>query len=376
MSGTTNISVHTVLPPASEGKFIGEEPTWSQPVEDIRYNRELIRGLNWHNYCASEKNFRKYLEEWIKENHPASAKAEIAIWRTVTRVNNTICSLARCHVQGFPLKEIHTQQIEEYIASWNVKQKKVRQVSTTPVVKTVTIQERIQTQVRNVLGELDALIDSAFDGEISSVQHMQGVIASSGINLRGPQLKLITKYLKNNLLEWEQAYNKQDEQLVEGYTYVNRRHFKKIIDEFSTLLSTLSQQQTAIQTQRIRKKKPVDKKKMAGKIRFLKEFQELSIKSLNPVDIIGANVIWVYDTNKRRLGYYEAEAKNSLFVKGTTIQGFKVTGEKILRKPEEQLPEILKLRKNQTVNWFNSIRARENTLTGRTNNNLIILRID
>jgi alpha-D-ribose 1-methylphosphonate 5-triphosphate synthase subunit PhnG len=373
---TTQVNLHTVLPPAGEVKFVGEEPTWVDGVTDEKYNGELHRGLNWHNYCASEKNYRKYLEEWIREHHPATAKEEIALWRDVNKVYASVCAIARCHMQGFPLNDRHIARIENYIATWNIKQKKTRVKNETSEVKTVTIQDRIQTQVRNILSELDVCVDNAFDGEIPTTHDMMGTIASSGVNLRGPQLKLVTEYLKKNLIEWEHAYNKQDEQLVEGYAYVGHRNFKKIIDEFNSLLSALSQQQTAIQSQRIRKKKPVDKKKMANKLRFMKEFADLGIKSLNPVDIIGANTVWVYDTKKRKLGYYEAEAKNSLYVKGTSIHGYKLTCEKILRKPDEQLPEMMKLRKNQTVNWFDTIKAKCKDMTGRTNLNLILLRID
>lgn len=369
-------TLHSVYPPAAEAKFLGDEPTWPEGIDKSKYVSQLTEALGWHNYCASEKDYQKYLEAWIKEHHPATSKDEIALWRAVNSVNRTICALARCHLQGFPLNDVDVARIENYIASWNVKQKKTRTKTTETVVKTVTIQDRIQTQVRNILAELDGCIDNAFDGNIPTTNDMMGTIASSGVNLRGPQLKLVTEYLKKNIIEWEQAYNQEDEQLVEGYAYVGRRNFKKIIDEFNSLLSALSQQQTAIKSQRIRKKKPVDKKKMASKLRFIKEFADLGIKSLNPVDIIGANMIWVYDTKKRKLGYYEAEVKNSLFVKGTSIYGYKVTCEKILRKPDEQLPEILKLRKNQTVNWFDGIRAKCKDMTGRTNPNLILLRID
>jgi hypothetical protein len=370
------INLHLVLPPAAESKFVGDEPVWEEHVADDKYNGELHKGLNWHSYCASEKNYRKYLEEWIREHHPTTSKDEIALWRDVNKVNTTICALARCHLQGFPLNTGHVAQIEDYISSWNIKQKKSRTKNATTEVKTVTIQDRIQTQVRNILSELDVCIDNAFDGEIPTTNDMMGNIAASGVNLRGPQLKLVTEYLKKNIAEWELAYNKEDEQLVEGYAYVGRRNFKKIIDEFNSLLSSLSQQKTALETQRIRKKKPVDKRKMASKLRFMTEFAELGIKSLKPVDIIGADMIWVYDTKRRRLGYYEAEGKNSLFVKGTKIHGYKMTCEKILRKPEEQIPEMLKLRKNQTVTWFDGIRAKCKELTGRTNPNLILLRID
>jgi hypothetical protein len=69
-------NLHIVLPPASETSMISEEPTWQGEV--VKYNTELLRGLNWHNYCASEKDVMKYMEQWIREYRPTSAKNDIA----------------------------------------------------------------------------------------------------------------------------------------------------------------------------------------------------------------------------------------------------------------------------------------------------------
>jgi hypothetical protein len=367
--------LHSVLPPASEAAFLGDEPTWSELVSEEKYNSELSKALNWHNYCASDKDYQKYMEQWIREHRSSSAKRDIEAFRKLSFVNKTICALARIHLQGFPLKSKDSQHIRNYIMEFTgISGKKVTTQTSTKVRSVPSIQERIRAQVASILSDLDVRVDDAFEDNLATPEDISGDILSQ--NFKGPQLKLIQDYLNRNLIEWIQAYSGDDEQLAQGYKYIGRRNLKKIIDTFTQVMDTISQQSTRIKTQRIRKKKPVDKKKMASKLRFMKDFPELNIQSLNPVDIIGANMIWVYDTKKRRLGYYEAELKNSLFVKGTKIEGFKVTCEKILRKPEEQIPEIMKLRKNQTVNWFDGIRAKCKDMTGRTNTNLILLRID
>lgn len=370
------MTLHTVLPPASDAKFIGDEPTWlGVVVAEDQYNKEILRSLNWHNYCAGDKDYMKYVEAWIKEHRPKTAKQDIAAWRDASRIDKTLCTMARIHMQGFPLSEKHITQLENYVASVVTPVKKKRTATTAPVAASrPTIQDRIKNQVAGVLSNLDVRVDDAFDNNLATPDEITGDILSQ--NFKGPQLKLVQEYLKRNLLEWNEAYSGKDEQLAEGYKYVGKRNFKKIIDVFTQVIDSISQQTTRIKSQRIRKRKPVDKKKLASKLRFMKEFADLNIKSLNPVDIIGANMVWVYDTKKRRLGYYEAEVKDSLYVKGTKIEGFKVTCEKILRKPEEQIPEIMKLRKSQTVNWFDGIRAKCKDMTGRTNTNLILLRID
>ena len=369
-------TIHNVYPPASEAKFIGDEPVWHKiVVSSDKYNYELLRGLNWHNYCASSKNFRKYLEEWIREFHPATAKKELALLKDVgdNELSNSICTIARMNVQGLPLKQLHIDMIENHLIALFTPKVKVKKEKT-ETTQTISVYDRMKQQVSTVLGKLDGIVDNMFQGELVEPDTIKGEILSQGF--KGPQLNLVMQYLNRNVTEWTQAYDSVDEQLAEGYAYVGRRKFKKIIDTFGEVMSSLSQQQTSFKAQKVRKRKPVDKKKMASKLRFMSEFVELNLKSANAVDIIGANMVWVYDTKKRRLGYYEAEAKNSLYVRGTKIEGFKNSCEKILRKPEEQLPEIVGLRKNQTVNWFDGIKAKCKTMTGRTNTSLILLRVD
>jgi hypothetical protein len=363
-------NLHIVLPPASETSMISEEPTWQGEV--VKYNTELLRGLNWHNYCASEKDVMKYMEQWIREYRPTSAKNDIAAWRAYPDIHSGICALARMQLQGFPLNATHSQKIRDYVMMFTDVMPSAQKTVVGVLSNRPTIQDRIRAQVSSVLAELDGRIDDAFDGTVPNSNDIAGFILSQ--NLKSPQLKLVQQYLRKNLAEWYSAYNGEDEQLVEGYAYVGKRNFKKIIDNFSEVMSLVSKQETKVKVQRIRKKKPVDKKKLASKIRFMAEHE--GIKSCKPVDIIGANVVWVYDTKKRRLGYYEAESKDSLYVKGTKIYGFSKTCEKILRKPEEQLSEISKLRKNQTINWFDGLKAKCKELKGRMTTDILILRID
>ena len=370
-------NLHPVHPPASESKFIGDEPTWVS-VDANKYNSEMGLGLNWHNYCASEKNYRKYLEEWMKEYRPKTYKEDILLWRKIpdSMMDRAVCKIARMQLQGFPLNETHSAMIINYVTAVTKKErtKKVKITEPTVAPKGPSIQDRIRQQVSGILSNLDFSIDESFDGRIPDIETLKGDVLSHGF--KGPQLKLVTDYLTRNITEWKAAYAKEDEDLVQGYAYVPRRAFKKIIDTFQELIDAVSQQHTKIKAQRIVMKKPQDRKKLASKIKYMVEDTKLGIKSVAPVTIIGANMLWVYDTKKRLLGYYEGESPNSLFIRGSVIDGFKTTCVKILRKPDEQLPEFMKLRKNQTVNWIDAIKAKCKPMTGRMGSHILILRVD
>lgn len=370
--------LHQVFPPAAEAAFLGDEPTWTT-VPTAKYNSQLMRGINWHSYVATDKSIRKYMEEYLTR-YSKNPKEEIALWRKLSdsKIDKTICILARMALQGFPLQSQHLRQINDFIDSFVNPQDTpyLEDVVTTNAITTptVSIQDRIKQQVKPVLSDLDVEIDNAFDGKKIDVGNLKSLIHGKGFKL--PQLTMVQEYLAPQIAEWTSAYKGTDEQLVEGYAYVKRQHMKHIIDSFTEVMDGISALTTQLKTQRIVRKKPTDKKKMASKLKFMTEHTELGIKSVQAVDIIGANMVWVYDTKKRKLGYYEGEAKDSLFVRGTMIDGYKVTCVKTLRKPEVQLKEFMALRKNQTVNWLDKIKAKCGTMNGRVNSNLILLRID
>jgi hypothetical protein len=368
------IKLHAINPPASEAKFLGDEPTWEDiDVTDENYKKEILIGLNWHGYCASDKNYRKYLEEWIRFHHPSDSKNEISSMKSVKKINPTFASLARMHLRNFPLKDRDISYIEDYINSFSTNKKKPVRKASAPKI---SVQDSMKNQLEPVFSEIDFIVDEMFAGRIETdAKKLVNDVMSKSDDIKAPHVRLIIKYIEETYLnEWNMAYNQEDEDLVEGYSFLSRRNFKKIIDIFNDISENFSKQITAAKTQRIRKKNPLDKKKMASKLRYMDEFE--GIKSKLPVDIIGANVVWVYNTKTRKLGYYKSEVKNSLYVKNNKIMGFKETCEKILRKPEEQLQEILKLRKNQTVSWFDDIRAKCKEMSGRMTNETIILRID
>jgi hypothetical protein len=98
--------------------------------------------------------------------------------------------------------------------------------------------------------------------------------------------------------------------------------------------------------------------------------------SINPVEIIGAKELWVYNTKSRKIGKYVASEYLELGVKGTSITGFNenLSVQKTLREPEEQLKEFKAAGKVQLRKFLDDIRAVDIKLNGRINEDVILLR--
>ena len=99
--------------------------------------------------------------------------------------------------------------------------------------------------------------------------------------------------------------------------------------------------------------------------------------SINPVDIVGAEVLWVYNVKNRKLGKYVAEAMGGVLgVKGTTITGYDAnkSTQKTLRKPEEQIKQFLASSKVELRKYLENIKTTEIKLNGRINADTILLK--
>ena len=126
-----------------------------------------------------------------------------------------------------------------------------------------------------------------------------------------------------------------------------------------------------------RKKKAVSSDKLVAKLKYAKDFKELKLTSIRPTEIVGAEVLWVYNTKTRKLGKYVAEFGAQLSVKGSTIQNYDEGQSlaKTLRKPEQKLPELLKAGKVPLRKFLEEIKATAIKLNGRINADTILLRV-
>ena len=104
----------------------------------------------------------------------------------------------------------------------------------------------------------------------------------------------------------------------------------------------------------------------------------MKLVSINPVDIVGAEQLWVYNVKNRKLGRYVAEDQGGVLgVKGTSITGFNESKstQKTLRKPEEQIKDLMGSGKVKLRSFIDNIKSKEQAVNGRINIDTIILRI-
>jgi len=176
-------------------------------------------------------------------------------------------------------------------------------------------------------------------------------------------------------------------QLKEGYAHLKKADIKKFRTAIEELMAALDFIiDSAKATRKPRKAKPKSADKLVEKLKFAKTDDKYKLASVNPVDIVGANELWVFNTKTRKLGKYIASnidptgsrrAGSGLQVKGTTIIGFDETAsvQKTLRKPEEQLKAFKSAGKVALRKFLDEINTTDTKLNGRCNPDTILLKV-
>jgi hypothetical protein len=199
-----------------------------------------------------------------------------------------------------------------------------------------------------------------------------------GMNISPNMTGTVSAVWELRLAEFNEVLEGVDPDLVEGYSHLNKNQLKQCVKFCETVINDCN---SYVQLKKVerkpRAKKAVSPEKLTRNFKFLREFEELNLKSDPVVRLVGASEAWLYDTAKRRLIHVMADSHIGTFtVKGSAIVGFDTltTVQKTLRKPAEQLKLVMSGGKPAMRKEFAAIKATETKFNGRGNENLIILK--
>jgi hypothetical protein len=189
---------------------------------------------------------------------------------------------------------------------------------------------------------------------------------------------------KKNMSETERDMY---EQLKEGYSHVSVAAVKRKVGILQSIMDACDMViQKAAAKRKPRTPKARSSDKIVKGIKYLEAFNDLALVSINPVEIVGASELWVYNVKTRKIGKYVASnidpkgtkrPGSGLSMKGTTLQGFdeKLSVQKTLRKPDEKLKEFKACGKVALRKFMDSINTTESSLNGRINADTILLKV-
>lgn len=342
-------------------------------VTQENYNSDLNTALTWYTEHFNEKQLVKFALEYFAK---LGKKNEVlAINKATDGEVRQLAIICRLASREQYLSEKHKQFIldraKELVVKYKVvKEKKVAEVKPTNVI---SIQERIEEKAREIAGEIEGAIDEFVltKGKGTSFSAKSYLLSKS---VSAPIAKRIGEFYIKLYNELADTINEEDEQLIEGYSNFSKRELKAFHKFVGQIIEDCEQMvQTAKATRAPRKRKATPPSKVVGKMKYMKEFAELNLKSCKPEDILSATELWVYNTKYRKVQVYKADV-GTLGVKGTTVIGFSIKDSTslTLRKPEEFF-KGLSMGKRALNAALKKLTTKPTTPNGRINQECILL---
>lgn len=376
--------IHPDLKPKSTDTiYFSSEPKFLEQPTDINREWLLGRAFNWYNHFYDRKEAKDFLVDYLEY---LGKKAEAKQLRKVPEkeVTTTTGWLARTALRGYKFVEKHEKLMNDELTrllNAASDEPNTDEDDDKPVAIRKNVQEVMRERTTEVGGEIEGMFDDYLAKGAKSTFNLKVVDHLTKRNILPQHINMLIDPWTRAKAEFVEVLAGEDDQLVEAYSRFTKTQIKniiKFIEQIITDLHSYVSLKKVARAPRAKKAVPVEKK--VAKLQFLKSYKDekekLDLVSLSPVKLYGASEAWVYDTAKRKLHHYVAdEYTKVLSVKGNTVVGFdaKESGIKTLRKPAEQIKEIMGS-KPAARKYFNDIKSVQIKPTGRFNKNLIILK--
>ena len=169
-----------------------------------------------------------------------------------------------------------------------------------------------------------------------------------------------------------------DKCLNEAYSCFSKVEMRRLVTMMDNLVTACDMMaQAAKVTRVVRAKKHPTTDKLISKLKFKPDDAQLGIVSVSPAQIVGAQVVWVYNTRTRKLSHYKAADSTGISVKGSVLVGFATDSmEKTLRKPADTLAEFKKTNKVKLRTFLDEVNTVSTHSNGKMTEHHVLLRVD
>lgn len=360
--------------------------TWSES----QFLRHFHAAMQYYRLESSGKELKSKVIDWMGRN--GYDKATISAFKKTkdNRCGTTVGAVAACLIRGMQScrpdfnkgRDTATwlgAEIAKVIADGkdDIDDEAVAEVKST--VPVVSIQERVRDASYGMTEEIETAIEAfSADPETFDPKAFKVLNLLKAHQAKAAHARVIKAFYERNLNELVEAATTKDEQLKEAYSHLSKAQLKKITAFYQEIVSACDMLAAEAKVNRVpRKTKTVSKDKLIAKLKYMKTNEPLKLVSVNPVDIIGAKELWVYNNKTRKLGKYVADEYKELAVKGTTILNFSESQsvQKTLRKPVEQLAAFKAAGKIVLRKFLDDINAVDTKLNGRINEDIMLLKV-
>ena len=239
--------------------------------------------------------------------------------------------------------------------------------------KRKSVQENINNKVQLLLAEVDYAIDVWDVEPFDMYKYLTENQASAAV------AKKIPEEYQELIDEVHEATFGKSKQLKEGYNHMTKSEKTAFIN-FVKRIQTDSERyaENHKPVRKAKKAKVISAQQKVSKLSFLKEDVDNKITSIEPSKIVGAEILYLFNAKTNQLIYYHSMDRGGLDVTGTTIKNFdtdKSAVKKLGAKTTHFLDRVLGGGKIVLNKIMNEINSKAGEVTGRVNNNMIILKV-
>lgn len=350
--------------------FIGNEPD-SEKIKKNSSNYSSLVGnaLNWYSFDGNKNTARKYLREYIRRQKIGDVKKFDAV--SDREIIPTWGWVARLMTRGAEFSDNHVLRFNEYIKGLLEPKNETKIEDTTRL----TIQESMQQKIKNYLGELENVLDSFL-----KTKDFSFCIETDLKQKEIPQAYTphIIQWGKNKLREIIEVIEGKCPQLNEGYSNISKkkmREYAKFLGNFVQTVEKYADFRKANRKPRV--VKPKSPAQQTKNLKYRVKYEEIGVSSVIPVEIIGAQSVWFYNTKTKKMSVYRTDSALGLQMKGQTVQNYdpEMSEQKTIRKPEETIKNLLGANKVATRKFLDTISTKKQSVNGRINADTLILRV-
>lgn len=385
---TKKTTIHSIR--ENRGKDLS--PSWDnhEKMSAAQFVKNYHTAMQFYNLEIPNKDIKPTVLKWMTLNDVSPSIIakfkKVKDWRCVS----SLSSIALCLMKGMP------ESREDFNQGRNTKTwllNKIDQViedgeldyttdeefgNNSPVTKpVVNIQERLRDISLMMCDEIETYIDKFIttpDKWAPKGINIVNLFKNNGV--KSAHAKIIKDFYSRSLNEIASLFETEvDEDLKENYSCYTKKQLRNLLEFYREIDSVCNMLIEKAKVEKV--KKPVSKDKIVEKLRYKKEDENLKIVSVPPTTIIGANVLWTFDTRTKKLYQYIAADHQTLSIKGTDIIGFdaeKSIG-KTIRKPIEELSKFKNAGKVALRTFMDNINTLEIKGTGKVTEHQLLLKV-
>lgn len=351
---------------------VGAEPDASQIVAGVDgYAVRFITAMNWYSIDGNKAEARKFIREYIRKNRSTDLKNFDKI--SDKEIRPTFGWVARILSRGAKLSDYHIKNFNDYLDG-------ILQTVDAPVVqKTVILSNRpsIKDAMNDKISEYIGTLEGHYDEYITNGTDFSLDSDMKAKEIPQAYVSRVEEWAKRRLREWIEIVEGKDQQINEAFSHYTKTSKKNVAKFFVAMIQDCEKYGAFKKANRkprtVRQKTPAQQTK---NLKYKVKDEELNVSSVNPVEIVGAQSVWLYNTKSKKLMLYRTDSSQGIQVKGSSLQNYdpEMSEQKTLRKPMEQLQDLMSAGKVQLRKFMEGIKTKKQDVNGRINSEVIILK--